>query len=444
MNISMIGTGYVGLASGVCYAEKGHVVTCVDINEDKINQLNNGQCPIYEPGLEELIRSNQSRGNLFFTTDLNNAVEQSDIVMIAVGTPSLPNGSVDMSYVEGVAQQIGRAINKYKIVVNKSTVPVGSAAKVREIIKKYTDIPFDVASVPEFLREGSALHDVLNGERIVIGADSSTARDTLIKMHEPFNIQIQVTDVRSAELIKYAANSFLAMKISFINEIANLAEKIGADVIEVAKGIGSDSRIGNKFLNAGIGFGGACFPKDTLGLINIAEQVGHDFTLMKEVVKVNDNQYKKIIQKLFSIYSDLRGKTISILGLSFKPNTNDLREAPSIKIIKDLIELTKGDIIVRAYDPISMVEASQELPDGVTFSSSVEEAIIGSDAAIIVTEWREIVDKDWSKLVETMNSHVIIDGRNCIELALDIDTIYLGIGRNSNNTIKLTQLTSNL
>lgn len=434
MNISMIGTGYVGLASGVCYAEKGHVVTCVDVNEDKINQLNNGQCPIFEPGLEELIRNNRLRGNLFFTSDVEMAIRESEVIMIAVGTPSLPNGGVDMSYVEEVAQQIGRTLNNYKVIVNKSTVPVGSAARVSEIIKKYSDISFDVASVPEFLREGSAVYDVLNGERIVIGTDSNKAREILIKVHEPFNIPIQVTDLRSAELIKYAANSFLAMKISFINEIANLAEKVGADVLEVAKGIGSDSRIGTKFLNAGIGYGGACFPKDTLGIINIAEQAGHDFALMREVVKVNTEQYKKIINKLLSIYSDLRGKTISILGLSFKPNTNDLREAPSIKIINDLFELTEGNINVRAYDPISMVEASERLPSNVMFCSSVEESIYGSDAAIIVTEWKEIVDQDWNELVNLMNSRVIIDGRNCIELKLDKNTIYLGIGRNSKDT----------
>lgn len=264
MKITMIGTGYVGLTSGVCYSEMGHTVICADIDEEKIDQLKSNECPIYEPGLKELIIKNSSKGNLSFTTDIDEAVKLADIVMIAVGTPSLPDGSVDMFYVEEVARKIGKSINNYKIIVNKSTVPVGSADKVRHIIQSCTNIPFDVASVPEFLREGSAVNDILNGERIVIGVDSENAKDVLINTHAPFNIPIQVTDIRSAELIKYAANSFLAMKISFINEIANLAEKVGADVLEVAKGIGSDSRIGNKFLNAGIGFGGPVFLKTRL------------------------------------------------------------------------------------------------------------------------------------------------------------------------------------
>ncbi len=429
MKITMIGTGYVGLTSGVCYAEKGHVVTCVDVDEEKINQLNSGQCPIYEPGLKELINKNVPKGNLYFTSDIESAVKEADIIMIAVGTPALPDGSVNMAYVDEVAQQIGRAINNYKVVVNKSTVPVGSAERVYEIVKRFSDIPFDVASVPEFLKEGSAVKDVLSGERIVIGADTSKARDILIKVHEPFEIPIQVTDTRSAELIKYAANSFLAMKISFINEIANLAEKVGADVLEVAKGIGSDSRIGNKFLNAGIGFGGACFPKDTLGLINIADQVGHNFAIMKEVVSVNQKQYLRVIEKLQSVYPDLSGKTISILGLSFKPNTNDLREAPSIKIICDLIKLANGNIEIKAYDPISMDEAKGELPDSVKYCSSVETVVEGSDAAVIITEWKEIVEQDWLKLSKLMKAAVIIDGRNCLDLNEEDNVLYVGIGR---------------
>lgn len=425
----MIGTGYVGLTSGTCYSEIGHKVICADIDEEKIRELQANRCPIYEPGLQELIAKNSLKGNLSFTTDIEGAVNKSDVIMIAVGTPSLPDGSVNMSYIEEVASKIGKALRDYKVIVNKSTVPVGSAEKVRSIIRSLSATPFDVASVPEFLREGSAVKDVLNGERIVIGADSDRARQILLQVHEPFGIPIQVTDISSAELIKYAANSFLAMKISFINEIANLAEKVGADVIEVAKGIGSDSRIGHKFLNAGIGFGGACFPKDTLGLINIADQVEHDFAIMKEVVNVNRKQYLRVIEKLQEIYSDLSGKTIAILGLSFKPNTNDLREAPSIKIINDLYNLANGNIELRAYDPISMDEARVELPERVEYCSSVENAVIGADAAIVVTEWKEIVEQDWYKLSKLMKASVIIDGRNCLNLHEDDSIVYIGIGR---------------
>lgn len=428
MNITMIGTGYVGLTSGVCYSEIGHKVICADIDEEKIRQLSRNECPIYEPGLKELIIKNSSNGNLTFTTDIEYAISCSDIIMIAVGTPSLPNGNVDMSFVEEVAHKIGRKINGYKVIVNKSTVPVGSADRVRRIVQSYSEIQFDVASVPEFLREGSAVKDVLNGERIVIGVDSEKAKDILLNIYEPFNIPIQLTDIRSAELIKYAANSFLAMKISFINEIANLAEKVGADIVEVAKGIGSDSRIGNKFLNAGIGFGGACFPKDTLGLINIAEQVGHDLTIMKEVVRVNSKQYYRIIEKLQSVYPKLIGKTVSILGLSFKPNTNDLREAPSIKIIDELYKITDGNIKIRVYDPISMDEAREQLPTTVEYCHSVENAVADSDAAIIVTEWKDIVEKNWDELIKYMRSPIIIDGRNSLNLIDNSNVTYLGIG----------------
>lgn len=434
MNITMIGTGYVGLTSGVCYSELGHNVICADIDEEKISQLKLNRCPIFEPGLKELIVKNTINGNLTFTTDMSEAIDNSEIIMIAVGTPSLPDGSVDMSFVEEVAHLIGRSIKSYKVIVNKSTVPVGSADRVRQIVQSYSNVPFDVASVPEFLREGSAVKDVLNGERIIIGVDSEKAKEMLVQAHKPFNIPMQVTDIHSAELIKYAANSFLAMKISFINEIANLAEKVGADVTEVAKGIGSDSRIGNKFLNAGIGFGGACFPKDTLGLISIADQVGHDFAMMKEVVNVNQKQYFKVIEKIQEVYPNLSGKSISILGLSFKPNTNDLREAPSIKIINDLVKLSEGNINIKVYDPIAMEEASKQLPSVIEYCSSVENAVRGSDAAIIVTEWKEIVDQDWNELSKLMNSALIIDGRNSVDLTDNENVIYFGIGRKNSPT----------
>lgn len=428
MKIAMIGTGYVGLTSGVCYAEVGHYVLCVDNDTKKIEQLKDYHCPIYEPGLEELMIKNGNNGKLSFTSDIYEAVKTADVIMIAVGTPSKPDGSVDMSYVEEVAHQIGKAINGYKVIVNKSTVPVGSAERVRKIIQQYTNIQFDVASAPEFLKEGSAVQDVLHGERIVIGVDSEKSKEILLQLHKPFNAPIQVTDICSSELIKYAANSFLAMKISFINEIANIAEKVGADVREVAKGIGSDSRIGSQFLKAGVGFGGACFPKDTLGLINIAEEAGHDFSIMKEVVKVNQKQYQTVLKKLQSVYPNLLGKSIAILGLSFKPNTNDLREAPSLKIIQELFELTNGDIEIRAFDPIAMEEAKTLLPESVVYCSSVAETIKGTDAVIIVTEWKEIVQQNWDQLIKMMNVPVIIDGRNSIELVDPESVRYIGIG----------------
>lgn len=427
MNIAIVGTGYVGLTTGVCYASLGHRVICVDNNEEKIKQLSKDICPIYEPGLEELMIETREKGNLSFTTDIKQAVNEAAVVMIAVGTPSMSNGSVDMSYVEEVARQIGESIQTSKIVVNKSTVPVGSAEKVRSIVEQFSGLPCYVASVPEFLREGSAVHDIFNAERIVIGVDSEYARDILLEIHEPFRIPVQVTSIKSAELIKYAANSFLALKISFINEIANLAEKVGADIREVSKGIGSDSRIGNKFLNAGIGYGGACFPKDTLGLINIAKQAEHDFALLKETVKINAKQYLVVINKLLKVYPDLSGKTISLLGLAFKPNTDDLREAPSLKIITHLSQLTEN-IRIRVFDPVAMEQASKIIKEPVQYCSSVEEALEHSDAVIIVTEWKQFIEMNWEMVTDSMNSKVVIDGRNCLKLDNDTKIEYYGVG----------------
>ncbi|MMZ50427.1 UDP-glucose 6-dehydrogenase TuaD [compost metagenome] len=439
MKIGIIGTGYVGLTSGICFSELGNQVICADINPDKIDCLNDGIIPIYEQGLKELVDKNLELGRIKFTTDISQVVTQSDIIFIAVGTPALPDGNVNLSYVYKAAKDIASYINSYKIIVNKSTVPVGTAENVRNIIKSNMEdrlIEFDVASVPEFLKEGSAVEDFMKAERVIIGVDSESAKKLLLDLHSPLKTLIQVTDIRSAELIKYAANSFLAMKISFINEIANIAELTGADVNEVAKGIGSDSRIGKQFLNAGIGYGGSCFPKDTKGLIKIAEQVGHHFKLLEEVVNINDSQHEKVIQKLVELHGNLNNKIVSLLGLSFKPKTNDIRDAPSIKIIHDL--LTRyPEIIIRVYDPVALSVVKQEIGDIVRYCYSIEEAVSESDTAVIVTEWEEIVSFGFSNFKRLLRQPIVLDGRNCFipNAAYEAGIIYYSIGR----TVNITQ-----
>lgn len=432
MNIAVIGTGYVGLTSGVCFAELGNNVICVDIDEKKIDRINKGLMPIYEPGLEELVSSNKSKNRIFFTTDLKAAVQNSDIIIIAVGTPSLEDGDVDVSYVKSAAKEIAKYINNYKVIVNKSTVPVGTGELVKHIIKSTggEQIYFDVASVPEFLREGTAVKDFFNSERIVIGTESERAKSFLVELHSPLNTFIHTTDIRSAELIKYAANSFLAMKISFINEIANLAETLGANINDIAKGIGSDSRIGKRFLAAGIGFGGACFPKDTNGLIKMAEKAGHDFKMMQEVVNVNSNQYKKMIEKLNMEIDNIQESSIAILGLSFKPNTDDIRDAPSIKLINDLITFYPG-VKIRVYDPIAMPAVRDSIGEKVFYSENIEQAVANCDAALIVTEWNEIIEFGLERYKNLLKQPVIIDGRNCFDLinASNIGITYHSIGR---------------
>ncbi|MGG1614988.1 UDP-glucose dehydrogenase family protein [Paenibacillus phoenicis] len=432
MNIAVIGTGYVGLTSGVCFAELGNNVICVDINVEKIEQLNNGVMPIYEPGLEELVLNNKAQKRISFTTNFKEAVHNSEIIIIAVGTPSLADGDVDLSYVRSAAKEIANHINDYKVIVNKSTVPVGTGELVENIIRSTVreKLEFDVASVPEFLREGTAVKDFFNTERIVIGTNSEKAKSLLVDLHSPLNTFIQITDIRSAELIKYAANSFLAMKISFINEIANLAETLGADITDIAEGIGSDSRIGKKFLAAGIGFGGACFPKDTNGLIKIAEKAGHDFKLLQEVVNINQNQYKKLIDKLKLEIDDICQSTISILGLSFKPNTDDIRDAPSIKLIKDLLTLYPG-VEIRVYDPIAMPAVRDVIGEKVFYSENIEQAVDNCDALLIVTEWNEFIDFGLERYKKLLKHPVIIDGRNCFDLtdASDQGITYHSIGR---------------
>lgn len=410
MNCSVIGTGYVGLVSGVCFAELGNHVICVDTDPIKITKLNEGIMPIYEDGLKEMCNRNRDVGRIEFTTDIEYAVVNSDIIFIAVGTPSLPNGGVDLSQVEYAAQQIAQSMNGYKVIVNKSTVPVGTQKKVTQIIQDNmnTKYEFDVVSNPEFLREGTALQDTMNTDRIVIGSNSTRAIEILKELHEPFNAPYVITDPESAELIKYASNAFLATKITFINEIANICELVGGDVVEVAKGMGLDTRISPKFLQAGIGYGGACFPKDTKAIVKIGEQVGYDFEIVKSVIAVNEKQKKKPFAKLQQILGEIQGKTVAILGLSFKPNTDDMREAPSIEIINAI--QNKGGI-VKAYDPASIEMASQLLDD-VIFANSPYEAVENADAIILVTEWAEIINMDLQKVSQLVRGRIFIDGRN--------------------------------
>lgn len=430
MEIAIIGTGYVGLTAGVCYAELGHQVICVENNQSKLEMLTQGISPIYEPGLEPLMNKQMQQGRLTFTPDISMAVKKSKIIFLAVGTPSLDDGDIDLSYIDTAARQIGRVMDEEKIIVNKSTVPVGSADRVKKIIQEECPgVPFSVASVPEFLREGCAIHDIMNGDRIIIGVDNERAKEILVKLHEPFETPIQITDIRSAELIKYAANSFLAMKISFMNEVSNLAEQVGADVLEVAKGIGADSRIGEKFLNAGVGYGGSCFPKDTLGMIKMSERAGYDFKILKEVVKVNESQYLRAIEKLRKIYPTFEGKTITILGLAFKPETDDLREAPSIKIINKLQQLSDNYITINVYDPIAIEPAKRLLGSSVNYFTNIEDSIKNTDACIIVTEWKQIKEFNWKQNKYLMNFPVIIDGRNCLAPEQLEGIRYFGMGR---------------
>ncbi|MHA7579443.1 UDP-glucose dehydrogenase family protein [Paenibacillus vandeheii] len=410
MLCSVIGTGYVGLVSGVCFAEMGNNVICVDTDSEKIQKLNNGIMPIYEEGLAELCYKNMKNKRITFTTNMKYAVENSDVIFIAVGTPSLTNGDVDLSQVENVAKEIGRYIDGYKVIVNKSTVPIGTHKYVTKIIKERSlgKYDFDVVSNPEFLREGSALKDTFYAERVVIGSSSEKATQIITKLHEPFNSEILVTDPESAEIIKYAANAFLATKISFINEIGNFCEKVGADVEKVAKGIGLDTRISPHFLNAGIGYGGACFPKDTRAIVNTAEKTGHSLEIIKSAIKVNEKQKYKVVEKLKLALNDLKGKKIGVLGLSFKPNTDDIREAPSIDIIKSI--LNEG-AHVKAYDPIAMEMARGLLPD-IYYGGNLYDAVRDVDAVMLVTEWKEFKEMDLKEIKNLVSGNVFIDGRN--------------------------------
>ncbi|MEJ8307243.1 UDP-glucose/GDP-mannose dehydrogenase family protein [Saccharibacillus sacchari] len=430
MKLTFIGTGYVGLVSGVCFSEIGNQVTCVDKDLDKVERLKKGEVPIYEPGLQELMEKNSAIGNLKFTADLTNSVNEADVVFICVGTPSLPSGEANLEYVEQVAQDIALAMNGYKIIVTKSTVPVGTNDKIKKIISQLSPHAFDVVSIPEFLREGSAVKDTLNPDRIIIGTSSERAAATLTELHRPLTNEIMVTEVRSAEMIKYASNAFLATKISFINEIANICEKVGADVTHVAQGMGYDKRIGSSFLQAGIGYGGSCFPKDTHALIQIAGNVDYEFKLLKSVVEVNNDQRFNIIAKLNHSLGDLQGKTIGIWGLAFKPNTDDVREAPALDIIKTLLQ---EGAIVKAYDPIATDNFRRFFRNeaDVEWCDSAMDAAASSDALCLLTDWAEFKDINLQQLNGAMKQPVLIDGRNVYSRKQLADTTfqYYSIGR---------------
>jgi UDPglucose 6-dehydrogenase len=414
--IAVVGTGYVGLVTGVCLSDIGHYVTCVDIDKQKVEKMKQGISPIYEPGLDELMKKNIERGRLHFTTSHQEAFRNAEVIYIAVGTPQKEDGSADLRFVEQAAKDIATYIERDGvIVVTKSTVPVGTNEKIRTWIKQHLkkDIGFHIVSNPEFLREGSAIYDTFHGDRIVIGADDEWAASVIEEINKPFGIPIFHTDIHSAEMIKYASNAFLATKISFINEIANICEKVGANVEDVAYGMGLDTRIGPQFLRAGIGYGGSCFPKDTKALVQIAGDVDHQFELLEAVIKVNNKQQVKLVEKARKRFGSLRGKNVTLLGLAFKPNTDDMREAASIVIARELL---KDGALVTAYDPVAVENAKRVIGDGVMYASSVEEALTGADLAMIVTEWEEIKQTPLDSYLKWMKTPVIFDGRNCYSL----------------------------
>lgn len=418
MNIAVVGTGYVGLVTGTCFAEMGVNVACVDVNEAKIEALKAGIVPIYEPGLEAMVKRNRESGRLGFTTRLSDVIKDVEIVLSAVGTPPDEDGSADLSYVLEVARTVGRLMNHYMVFVTKSTVPVGTAQKVKaaiaeELAKRGEDIPFDVASNPEFLKEGSAVQDFMRPDRVVVGVESDRAKQVLLKLYKPFMFQQErliVTDIPSAEMIKYAANSMLATRISFMNDIANLCERVGADVNMVRKGIGTDSRIGAKFLYPGCGYGGSCFPKDVKALIRTAEKNGYSMDVLKAVEGVNERQ-KGILFEKFSRHfvGKTEGLKVALWGLAFKPETDDMREAPSLVVISRLLE---AGCEVKVYDPVAMDECRRRIGDKVEYSSDMYSAVEDADALMLLTEWREFRVPIWSRVASLMKGRVVFDGRN--------------------------------
>jgi len=436
MKIVVVGTGYVGLVTGACLADVGTEVICIDVNEKKINDLQKGILPIYEPGLDDIVERNFKKGRLYFSTNLKEAIVGAQIVFIAVGTPPGEDGSADLKYVLQVADEVGKYMTGYLIVVTKSTVPVGTAAKVRQGIKNALEkrnaaIEFDVASNPEFLKEGAAIQDFLKPDRIVIGVESEKAKVLLHQLYDPFVLNghpVLFMDIPSAEMTKYAANAMLATKISFMNDIANLCERVGANVNEVRNGIGSDPRIGNRFIYPGIGYGGSCFPKDVKALIRTAQDFGYEMRILKSVDDVNDDQKKVIFSKIEKHYNgDLKGKTFCIWGLSFKPNTDDMREAPSLVLI-DALREAGADI--QAYDPVANTEASHLLNGKVRLKEDAMSAAINADAVILVTEWPEFRLPDWEVLSRQMKGNVIFDGRNIYHKGEmeKMGFVYYGIG----------------
>jgi UDPglucose 6-dehydrogenase len=415
MKISIIGSGYVGLTTGACFAEVGHEVICVDNDESKVQTLHAGDIPFYEPGLAELVRKNVAAGRLRFTTSTKEGVDQGEIIFIAVPTPPRSDGSVDLSYIEKVAREIAAVITSYRVIVDKSTVPVKTGDKVAQTILRYcpVDIEIDVVSNPEFLREGSAVADLLNPDRIVIGGSSDRAIALMKKLYEPFVAPVLVTDINSAELIKHAANSFLALKISYINHISALCEACGADVVKVAEGMGMDKRIGRAFLNAGIGYGGSCFPKDLAAFIAISDQMGVPFDLLKEVQRINSNQMERFLQHIRDALWVLREKRLTVWGLSFKPNTDDVRSSVAIELIERLV--AEG-AEVTAYDPHAMEKARQlPIASKIRLAGSPMEAAEGAEALIIATEWPDFADVDFHELRQRMRTPLVFDGRNLLD-----------------------------
>lgn len=436
MKISVIGTGYVGLVSGTCFAETGNSVICVDIDKNKVERLNRKECTIYEPGLELLLERNVNQGRLSFTTDLEYAIDNTDIVFLALPTPPGGDGAADLSYVLGMAEKLGTIIKEYKVIVDKSTVPVGTADLVYAAISKNATVDFDVVSNPEFLREGFAVSDFLKPDRVVIGTESAKARKILEELYKPFVRQgnpIYFMDEKSAELTKYAANSFLATKITFMNEIANFCEIVGADVDMVRKGIGSDARIGNRFLFPGIGYGGSCFPKDVQALLKSGADNGYDFKIINSVIEVNERQKLIIVDKIKSFYGEsLAGKSIALWGLAFKPDTDDIREAPALYIIDALLEL---GCTIKAFDPEAMENVEAVYGSKITFCNNQYEALENSDFLIIATEWQVFRTPDFAKVKELLNDNVIFDGRNLYDLE-DMKKLgmrYQSIGRETIN-----------
>ena len=412
MRMSVIGTGYVGLVAGACLADMGNNVICVDNNEAKIEALRNGIIPIYEPGLEELVKSNMQEKRLEFSVSLADAVKRSDVCFIAVGTPQDEDGSCDLQYVLNVAKEIALAMNSYKVIVDKSTVPVGTAEKVTEIIKQHTDCDFDVVSNPEFLKQGNAVDDFLYPDRVVIGSDSERATLVMQEIYAPFfrtGNRVIVMDVKSAEMTKYASNSFLAAKISFMNEIANLCEKVGADAEMVRVGMSTDSRIGNKFLFPGLGYGGSCFPKDVKALINIGKEHGCEMSLIKAANEINQKQRLLFADKIKNYFSGVKGLKIAVWGLAFKPKTDDMREAPSITIIEELLK--EGAEIV-AFDPKAMNSAKKHFADRIKYADNSYGALDGADCLLLLTEWNEFRRPDFERMHSLMKNPVIFDGRN--------------------------------
>ena len=437
MNIAIVGTGYVGLVTGTCFAETGVNVTCVDVNAEKIENLQKGIIPIYEPGLEDMVQRNVNAGRLHFTTALENCLDNVDIVFSAVGTPPDEDGSADLSYVLAVAKTIGANMKKYTLVVTKSTVPVGTAHKVKDTIqaeldKRGVSIEFDVASNPEFLKEGNAIDDFMSPDRVVVGVESELAKKLMTKLYKPFmmlNSRVIFMDIPSAEMTKYAANSMLATRISFMNDIANLCELVGADVNMVRDGIGSDSRIGRKFLYPGCGYGGSCFPKDVKALIKTAEQNGYPMRVLKAVEEVNETQKSLLFEKLEKIFNgDLEGKTIALWGLAFKPGTDDMREAPALVLIE---KLRKAGCVVRAYDPAAMGESKRRIGDTIFYACDMYDALLDADALMLVTEWKEFRLPAWGVVKKTMKQPVILDGRNIYDAKelQDLGFVYRCIGK---------------